>query len=292
MSYRIFGHIDNIYEGQLFANRLELSIAGVHKPTQAGISGSQNQGADSIVISGGYEDDEDYDDFIIYTGHGGRKDGSTKQVVDQELVRGNLALALNVKSGLPVRVIRGRSKKSIFSPNEGYRYDGLFRVEDYWKDEGRSGFNIWRFRLRKIDKLLEIEQNILREESKDYTKANRISTTIQRIVRDTKLSRQIKELYDFKCQICNMVIETSSGFYAEAAHIQPLGTPHNGPDSLENLICLCPNHHVMFDYGGFSIMEDFSLIGIKGELTVKKEHKINKEFLNYHLFHFYDEKNR
>ncbi|MGN6430905.1 MAG: YDG/SRA domain-containing protein [Gaiellaceae bacterium] len=27
---------------------------------------------DSIVISGGYEDDEDYGDLIVYTGAGGR----------------------------------------------------------------------------------------------------------------------------------------------------------------------------------------------------------------------------
>lgn len=38
---------------------------------QAGISGSGEEGADSVVVSGGYEDDEDYGDVIVYTGHGG-----------------------------------------------------------------------------------------------------------------------------------------------------------------------------------------------------------------------------
>ena len=115
MSERIFGHIDGIIEGESFLSRLDLSFSGIHKPTQAGISGSQNEGADSIVVSGGYEDDEDHGDFIIYTGHGGRKDGSIKQVADQELTRNNLALALNVQNGLPVRVIRGRHKKSLYT---------------------------------------------------------------------------------------------------------------------------------------------------------------------------------
>ncbi|WP_406603762.1 HNH endonuclease [Neolewinella aquimaris] len=27
----------------------------------------------------------------------------------------------------------------------------------------------------------------------------------------------------------------------------PLGAPHNGPEDLSNLLCLCPNYHVKFD---------------------------------------------
>lgn len=292
MSKRIFGHIEGINEGQVFKNRLELSFSKVHKPTQAGISGSQNEGADSIVVSGGYEDDEDYGDVIIYTGHGGKEDGSIKQVTDQELVRGNMALALNSKSGLPVRVIRGYHKDSVYGPEEGYRYDGIFRVEDYWKDKGKSGFDIWRYRLRKIGNELKQEAIILQEDPEEYNKPKRLETTVQRIIRDTFLSRRVKEMYKFKCQVCNLSIETSSVLYAEAAHIKPLGAPHNGPDSIENLLCLCPNHHVMFDYGGFSILENFDLIGEIGFLTVKNGHNLNQEFLKYHLDHFYDEKNR
>ncbi len=106
------------------------------------------------------------------------------------------------------------------------------------------------------------------------------------------LSKKIKEKYKYTCQVCDTQIETSSGLYAEAAHIKPLGAPHNGPDSEDNLICLCPNHHVMFDYGGFSILENFELIGMEGKLRVNSNHKINKEYLKYHLDHFYDEKNR
>lgn len=292
MSDRVFGHIEGINIGQVFKNRLELSFSKVHRPVQAGISGSQNEGADSIVVSGGYEDDEDYGDVIIYTGHGGKEDGSTKQVTDQELVRGNMALALNSKSGLPVRVIRGYHKGSIYGPDEGYRYDGLFRVEDYWKDEGKSSFDIWRFRLRKIGREIEKETIILQEDPEEYKKTKRLETTVQRIIRDTVLSRRIKEMYKYKCQVCNVTIETSSGLYAEAAHIKPLGAPHNGPDLIENLLCLCPNHHVMFDFGGFSILENYDLIGEKGFLTIKKGHNLNQEFLKYHLDHFYDEKNR
>lgn len=82
---RTFGHLPNIIEGDVFDNRIALSQSKVHSPTQAGISGSENEGADSIVISGGYEDDEDLGNVIIYTGHGGRSEISKEQVVDQTL---------------------------------------------------------------------------------------------------------------------------------------------------------------------------------------------------------------
>jgi len=59
VAYRVFGEIEGVKEGDLFDDRRVLSAAGVHRPTQAGISGSVADGADSIVLSGGYEDDED-----------------------------------------------------------------------------------------------------------------------------------------------------------------------------------------------------------------------------------------
>jgi len=56
-------------------------------------------GAESIVLSGGYEDDEDHGSFILYTGHGGR-DGSTgMQIANQEFTRLNKTLLANVTSG-------------------------------------------------------------------------------------------------------------------------------------------------------------------------------------------------
>jgi putative restriction endonuclease len=65
MPERVFGDIPNYPEGSGFESRLELSRAGIHRPTMAGISGSGQPGAESIVLSGGYEDDRDYGDVII-----------------------------------------------------------------------------------------------------------------------------------------------------------------------------------------------------------------------------------
>lgn len=284
---RTFGHIPGIREGRVFENREALSKARVHAPLQAGISGSQNEGADSIVLSGGYEDDIDLGNEIVYTGHGGRDPNTGKQVADQTLTRQNLALAKSRLLGLPVRVVRGFSHKSEYSPLSGYRYDGLFYVTEHWKEKGLSGYDVWRFRLNKDSESIpsNFEEPV---KNLGTNKPNRKETAIQRIVRDTKVGQALKALYDYKCQICNAQIETNAGFYAESAHIKPLGKPHNGPDTLDNVICLCPNHHVMFDYGAISIADDLSLLGIKGKLTVHKKHSISLECIKYHREHFYN----
>jgi SAD/SRA domain len=62
MAERQFGEIAGIRFGTIFEDRQALSVALVHRPTQAGISGSGAEGADSIVVSGGYEDDVDAGD--------------------------------------------------------------------------------------------------------------------------------------------------------------------------------------------------------------------------------------
>ena len=83
MPERVFGHVPGYPPGSLFETRQELFEAGVHRHRQAGIAGSQSEGAESVVLSGGYEDDNDFGNVIIYTGYGGRDSRSRKQVSDQ-----------------------------------------------------------------------------------------------------------------------------------------------------------------------------------------------------------------
>lgn len=102
-----------------------------------------------------------------------------------------------------------------------------------------------------------------------------MSSTALRIVRDTAVSRSVKELYDFQCQICGTRLQCEGGPYAEAAHIRPLGSPHHGPDVIGNILCLCPNDHVLFDNGAISIADDFSLIGVHGSLNICGAHSVD-----------------
>jgi putative restriction endonuclease len=71
MSNIHFGEVLGIKEGQKFVSRKALIEAGLHRSIQHGIDGNGNEGVAAIVVSGGYEDDRDFGDEIIYTGHGG-----------------------------------------------------------------------------------------------------------------------------------------------------------------------------------------------------------------------------
>jgi len=130
-----------------FNNRQLLSQAGIHRPPQAGICGSQTYCAESIVLNKGYIDDIDMDKEIIYTGHGGNDLRTGRQVANQSLRRQNLALYNNISLKIPVRVIRGYKEK--LGPDSGYRYDGLYYVYEYWEQIGKDGFKICRYKLIK-----------------------------------------------------------------------------------------------------------------------------------------------
>jgi putative restriction endonuclease len=162
-------------------------------------------------------------------------------------------------------------------------------VDDYWHETGRSGFRVWRYRLMKLPEQQdeEHEEKPDIEDSEAPLEASRRETTVLRIVRDTRQARRIKELYDYRCQMCGERLEGLPGPYAEAAHIRPLGTPHNGPDTADNILCLCPNHHVLFDHGGITINEDLSLVGAEDELTVHPRHKISEDHVLYRREHYH-----
>lgn len=105
--------------------------------------------------------------------------------------------------------------------------------------------------------------------------AGREEITTYRIIRDTNLSRRVKALNHYKCQLCGYTMVLPDGsHYAEAHHIRPLGKPHNGPDVIENILCLCPNHHTEMDYG-ISKIELMDLAVVTG-------HLISPAHIGYH----------
>jgi len=147
---------------------------------------------------------------------------------------------------------------------------------------------VWRYRLVKLPDQLdqESDQQAAIEGFEVSSESPRLETTVLRIVSDTKQARRIKELYDYRCQMCGIRLEDLAGPYAEAAHIRPLGAPHNGPDTSDNILCLCPNHHVLFDHGGVAIAEGLSLMGAQGRLTIHPRHRVSEEHLLFRREHY------
>ena len=108
-----------------------------------------------------------------------------------------------------------------------------------------------------------------------------------RVMRSSTVGNFVKELYEHRCQITGERLETPTGPYAEACHIKPVGKPHSGPDQVENVLCLSPNMHVLFDLGAIAIADDLSILGRKGKLAVKPNHSVSLEAIRYHRAHVY-----
>lgn len=82
----------------------------------------------AIVLSGQYEDDVDNSEEIVYTGQGGHDLlGNKRQIKDQVMKSGNLALKNNMNQLLPIRVIRGNKCPNSIT-GRVYTYDGLYKV--------------------------------------------------------------------------------------------------------------------------------------------------------------------
>lgn len=291
MNQPAFGHVGTAQPGDLFESRLELSLRQQHRPRQAGICATQKEGAESIVLSDKYEDDEVHEDFILYTGHGGRSQETGRQVADQTLTESNLGLARSEATGRSVRVYR---KVRTAMNHSAFRYEGLFRVTSHQFTIGKSGFGIFRFRLEPVISSKSSTSNsyfapdLFVEVAPAVAEVTpRYETTVSRLIRDTAVTRRVKSLYKHRCQVCDVQLQAPTGLYAEAAHIMPLGAPHYGPDITGNVLCLCPNHHVLFDLGAFAVADDFVLIGLPGKLHQKPEHQIGLKFLTYQRQHIY-----
>jgi putative restriction endonuclease len=276
-SIQMFGEIDGYPEGSKFETRMQIKGAGLHKYHINGISRVLNIGCDSIVLNGGYVDDRDFGHEILYTGEGGRPEGSTRQEFDQSLLKGNLDLSRNKITRQPIRVIRGSKHfEPEFAPESGYRYDGLFFLEDYWPDIGVDGFRIWRYKLVKTHRI-----NLLQAQTGNKPTQRRERSSSQ-IIRDPRLPDRLKKMYDYTCQVCGIRLEANGIPYAEGAHIKGLGSPHEGSDTTNNMIILCPNDHHLFDAFGFAINDDLTFLGLDGRLSVHKNHLINSDNIKYH----------
>ncbi|KAK2461892.1 hypothetical protein APHAL10511_006355 [Amanita phalloides] len=159
---KTFGYIPGIEVGTWWESRQGCSADAIHAPWVAGISGGQ-EGAYSVALSGGYEDDVDLGYAFTYTGSGGRDLKGTKtapknlrtapQSSDQSFEHPfNKTLLKSVETKKPVRVIRGFKLKSKYAPSEGYRYDGLYSVEKAWMEKGLNskGYLVCKYAFKRL----------------------------------------------------------------------------------------------------------------------------------------------
>lgn len=114
-------------------------------------------------------------------------------------------------------------------------------------------------------------------------------------MRDRRKSAAIKRLYNNECQFCGTKLKVSaSQYYSEAAHIRALGKPHNGPDTVKNMLVLCPNHHLQFDRGILRLEKVLDTYRIRSSQprdplegkVLELRHEIDDLFVKYHFTSF------
>ncbi|VVA98448.1 unnamed protein product [Arabis nemorensis] len=138
------GPVPGIEIGDVFQYKSELNLVGLHFDMRGGIDYIRGDlVATSIVSSEGNGYNDRFDSgMLIYTGEGGnvRK--------DQKLVRGNLALANSMREKTPVRVVLGKTR--VDQKGKHYVYDGLYLVENYWRERGPCGNVVFKFKLGRV----------------------------------------------------------------------------------------------------------------------------------------------
>ncbi|KAH7100242.1 PUA-like domain-containing protein [Auriculariales sp. MPI-PUGE-AT-0066] len=161
-SPKTYGAIRGVSIGTWWETRAQCSTDAIHAPFVAGIAAGP-QGAYSVALSGGYEDDVDLGDAFTYTGSGGRDlkgtaenrknlrtaPQSSHQNWDNPF---NRALQKSAETKKPIRVIRGYKLKSEWAPASGYRYDGLYQVEKAWIEPGlnKGRFKVCKFIFKRL----------------------------------------------------------------------------------------------------------------------------------------------
>jgi hypothetical protein len=122
---------------------------------------------------------------------------------------------------------------------------------------------------------------------------SRRKQTILRIIRDTAMIQLLKLKYGFACQVCGFpsVEIGPSRYYVEGNHLRPLGKPHSGKDTKDNIVLLCPNHHVLFDNFAMSIdpHDCKTIVSTSKKLMGRKilsKHRLRPENVRYHYMTF------
>jgi len=128
----------------------------------------------------------------------------------------------------------------------------------------------------------------IRDMSYEEYPPDKIITTITRAVCDTALSIKIKGERNYMCQICGTTLTIRGKGYIETHHVKPLG--QEGPDIESNILILCPNHHILFDYGEIAVSPEDSVTIINGKgirIGILRPPAPKKEFIEFHYHNVY-----
>jgi hypothetical protein len=150
---------------------------------------------------------------------------------------------------------------------------------------------------KSLDELVDQYKNSKKEQvaekpvSKRPGRRERVALLLER---NQIIPKTLKELEDYTCQVCGRrLLNMKNGDpYAEIHHIQPLS--HDGTDSIDNVLCLCPLCHRLFHLGAIGIDSELRLHLAHGckeqllsSLRVCNNRVISDDALRYHWISFF-----
>ena len=110
-----------------------------------------------------------------------------------------------------------------------------------------SGDHLSREDAESIQSAGELASIVERPEVTDSPQAaeiaERVYAQVSRALRDRGSGRRLHRPTNAGCAVCGVQLEL-----VEAAHLWPATNP-GSPDTIDNGVCLCRNHHRAFDYG-------------------------------------------
>jgi hypothetical protein len=120
------------------------------------------------------------------------------------------------------------------------------------------------------NKEIETNENQLIQNNSNTLTAKKKELLYSRIDRDSLLVKTIKNFAEHICQVCGrkLINLKNNQPYSEVHHIKPLA--HDGSDTIDNVINLCPLCHRLFHLGA---------VGIDSEQNIVKSTKIEENFL-------------
>lgn len=224
------------------------------------------------------------------------KDGVAKLSEIYDWIENNASQRLTVAWKTSVR----RSLYDYSSDSDGYK-----GVQDLFYAVGGIGNGVWAIRTEQLEdespshlvgnKPVKSQTTTLavRTLSQEEDCTERIGRTTYQLKRNAKLATALKQHYGYRCQVCRRRTRISGGYYAEVHHVKPRNS-HSGKDVWENMLVLCPQHHVEFDYSvicidpnGMRYLHRFDK-AINGQPVYQRHpHHLDSEDLRYakeHLF--------
>ncbi|MGA2385924.1 MAG: HNH endonuclease [Candidatus Bathyarchaeia archaeon] len=168
-----------------------------------------------------------------------------------------------VNLGLARQIIADELEKATLSGIAREHFDKLVRIFEFVTGETyEENYPADKSVTQQIELEKEILRDLTGEKRKkliEELKALTPSMSQQVVIngktydRDNKTIVALKILRDFKCQICgNSILKKNGEHYVEAAHIRRKS--EKGPETPDNILVLCPNHHKEFDLGNRNLI--------------------------------------